>query len=405
MKELEVKLYGRLLGTITRDDRTHETRLTYATEYLEDPRTVALSAGLPKQAQPIAWERAGRWFDGLLPEGERRARIAREVGAARMSTYSMLEAMGAECAGAVTVTPRGYEPAPWREPAPVAEIAAEIGRLKLAQGSTRTRGARLSLAGAQEKFALSRDEAGRWYFPMDGYPSSHIVKPEGARFPGIAGNEHTCMELARRSGLEAAETEVGTFGEHKALVVKRFDRKEGGGKLHQEDFCQALGRMGKYQQDPDGPSLKALFTKGPVGGWALWDQVMFAWLIGDEDKHAKNVSVLYPEDGSVRLSPVYDAVCTMRYGGLERGMAWKIGNTYHANAVTERGIGVQATRCGLDPNEAVHRLHGLAERMRTAKEDMRREGWDMTHLDAGGVDTRMERAGEWAGRGLTPTSA
>ena len=104
MKELDVKLYGRLLGTITRDDRTHETRLTYAKEYLDDPRTVALSARLPKQEQPIVWERAERWFGGLLPERERRARIAREVGAARMSTYSMLEAIGAECAGAVTVT-------------------------------------------------------------------------------------------------------------------------------------------------------------------------------------------------------------------------------------------------------------------------------------------------------------
>ena len=139
-------------------------------------------------------------------------------------------------------------------------------------------------------------------FPMDGYPSSHIVKPEGARFPGIAGNEHTCMELARRNGLEAAETEVRTFGEHRALVVKRFDRKEGGGKIHQEGFCQALGRTGKYRQDPDGPSLEELFTKGPAGGWTLWDQVMFAWLIGDEDKHAKNFSVLYPEDGGARLS-------------------------------------------------------------------------------------------------------
>ena len=107
MKELDMKLYGRLLGTITRDGRTHETRLTYAKEYLEDPWTIPLSARLPKQEGPIAWERAGRWFDGLLPEGERRARIAREAGAAWMSTYSMLEAMGAECAEAVTVTPRG----------------------------------------------------------------------------------------------------------------------------------------------------------------------------------------------------------------------------------------------------------------------------------------------------------
>ena len=83
---------------------------------------------------------------------------------------------------------------------------------------------------------------------------------------------------------------------------------------------------------------------------------------------------------------------------MERGMAWKIGNTYHANAVTEREVRVQATRCGLDPNEAVHRLHRLIERMRTAKEDMRQEGWDMTHLEEGGMNTRMERAGEWTGR-------
>ena len=78
-------------------------------------------------------------------------------------------------------------------------------------------------------------------------------------------------------------------------------------------------------------------------------------------------------------------------------MAWKIGNAYHANAVTERGIGVQATKCGLDRNEAVRRLHGLAERVRTAKEGMVQEGWDMTHLDEEGIDARLERAGGWTG--------
>ena len=283
----------------------------------------------------------------------------------------------------------------------MADVAAEIGRLKLAQGSPRTKGARLSLAGAQEKFALSRDEAGRWHFPMDGYPSSHIVKPEGARFPGIAGNEHTCMELARRSGLEAAETEVGTFGEHEALVVRRFDRKDGGAKLHQEDFCQALGRMEKYQQDPDGPSLKALFTEGPVGGWALWDQILFAWLIGDEDKHAKNVSVLYPEDGSVRLSPVYDAVCTMRYGGLERGMAWKIGNAYHANAVTVEGIGVPGGKMRAGPGRG--RAPAARARRKGAHGKGRHAAGRMGPDASGcGRDGHPDGAGPRVGRTHTP---
>ena len=394
IRVLEVRLYGRIVGTITREAGNKGTVFAYSEEYAQERRAIALSAKLPVRKEPYQWPEIGRWLDGLLPEGERRERIAREIGAIRMSTYSMIEKIGNECAGAVTVQPAGSTVVPEAVPVREEEIADEIERLKSGRGSLRSRASRLSLAGVQEKFALALQRDGTWAFPQNGYPSTHIVKPEMGRFPGLAMNEHTCMELARRAGLEAAETQVRTFAGHKALIVERFDRGRNGERMHQEDFAQALGTRGKYQKDGNGtgPSLKDLFTKGPYGGWQLWDQVMFAWIIGNEDAHAKNFSVLYPRDGTRKLAPIYDAVCTMAYPELTREMAWKIGSTYHANAVNEKDLGGQAALCGLDGKEAVQRLHELAEKVRTASEEMKIDGWNLEVLERAGVSRRLDRA-------------
>ena len=253
----------------------------------------------------------------------------------------------------------------------------------------------LSLAGAQAKFVLVKEPDGGWSWPIGGYPSTHIVKPEQERFPGLVQNEHACMEIARRAGLPAARTWTERFGKYEALVVERFDRGGEGNRIHQEDFAQALGVREKYQKQ-GGPSLKDYFTRTGMGGWALWDQVTFAWLIGDEDKHAKNFSIQYPERGPARLAPIYDAVCTLAYGELSREMAWRLGNSYQVSEVTKRGIEVQARRCGLDPGEALQRLCGLAERMRNARDEMKKEGGNITALAKAGLDSREAIACEWA---------
>ena len=393
-EHLDVLLHGERVGKLW---KTRE-RLLFAYEqgYLARPDATALSARLPLKAGPSAEREAGKWFDGLLPEGEQRERIARQAPAASMSTYSMLRAIGAECAGAVEVRIPGERRHADKEPASTEEIERyirEMDRFPLRSGERRLT---LSLAGAQAKFVLVKEDDG-WSWPIGGYVSTHIVKPEQERFPGLVANEHTCMEIARRAGLRAARTTTEQFGRYSTLVVERFDRDGDGNRIHQEDFAQALGTREKYQRD-GGPSLKECFTRSGVGGWELWEQVMFAWLIGDEDKHAKNFSIQYPTGGARRLAPVYDAVCTLAYPELDRGMAMRIGSAWHVREVDAGAIRNEASKCGLPPDEALERLHALAERVRHAMEGMRESGWDLKALESAGIDARLDTSCEWAKR-------
>jgi len=131
-------------------------------------------------------------------------------------------------------------------------------------------GLRLSLAGAQMKLPVVLDSDGpadaiRMALPLDGTPSTHIIKPEPPRFPGLAANEAWCMALARNIGLRAAEARSVTIGNTPCLLVKRDDRQASASgevlRVHQEDFCQALGfpPSRKYQQE-GGPSLRDCFA-------------------------------------------------------------------------------------------------------------------------------------------------
>ena len=391
---LQVFLYGKLAGTVYRNQQAGEIQFEYDAGYLKDDGAVALSRRLPLKEGPSARREAGMWLDGLLPEGERRERIAAQAGVSRMSTYSMLESIGRECAGAVEIVPQGGKRNSWKIPALEEELEQMIDGLDTAPLGPARHAARLSLAGAQSKFGLVEEPGGEWSWPVRGYPSTHIVKPEPKRFPGLVDNEHACMEIARRSGLPAAKTRNERFGKHRVLVVTRFDRTPRGERIHQEDFAQALGTRRKYQ-GYGGPGLREYFARSGVGGWELWDQVMFAWLIGDEDKHAKNFSIQYPKEGGERLAPIYDAVCTLVYPELERGMAWKIGNTYRVDKVTKKGLLVEARKCGLDPEEALGRACTLSERMRETIMEMEQDGWDLSLLNDAGMNERLADVCEW----------
>ena len=388
---LDVRLHGQGIGKLRKTDDS--LVFTYEQQYLDQAGATALSARLPLKAGPSPWREAGKWFDGLLPEGAMRVRIARQAEAVTMSTYSMLRAIGAECAGAVEVRVPEQHGTGRKEKASTEEIENYIRQMEWFPLGTGKKNLTLSLAGAQAKFVLVKEGNG-WSWPLGGYVSTHIVKPEQEMFPGVVENEHACMELAQRAGLRTARTEIAQFGAYKALVIERFDRQENGSRIHQEDFAQALGTYGKYQKY-GGPSLKECFTRSGVGGWELWDQVMFAWLVGDEDKHAKNFSVQYPKGQAPRLAPIYDQVCTLAYPELDRGMAMRIGKAWQVDEVDAKALRSEAQKCGFEANEAVKRLHALAERVREALDGMKESGWDVSALEAAGIGTRLDAACEW----------
>ena len=313
-----------------------------------------------------------------------------------MSTISLIREIGLDCAGAVQIVPPDRKTGvPGYEEATEAEIGLAFDEISRRPIRAFDRGARLSIAGAQEKLVLAQLANGTWAWPVRGAPSTHILKPQMRRFPRLVRNEHLCMTVAARAGLPAAKVQIKHFQQYETLVVERFDRTATGGRIHQEDFAQALGTAGKYQQH-HGPSIQDCFSKTGVGGWPLWDQFTFAWLIGDEDKHAKNFSIVYETNKPPRLAPIYDAVCTLAYPKLERGMAMRIGHTYHVRAVDDRALRAEAAKCGLNPAEAIERTHALAERVRDAITALQQEGWDTTVLETAGTLDRCDRAHEWA---------
>ena len=189
------------------------------------------------------------------------------------------------------------------------------------------------------------------------------------------------MKLAKAAGLPAAGVETRTADGIDFLVVERFDRHHREStdgattleRLHQEDFCQALGIVSelRYQKE-GGPSLKQCFgllrdvSSAPVIDLArLLDAVIFNYLVGNNDAHGKNYSLLYKplEKGGreTRLSPLYDIVSTVYYPELSRDMAMKIGSEYSSEKIIARDFEQLAEEAGLGRPLVRRRVPELAD--------------------------------------------
>jgi serine/threonine-protein kinase HipA len=193
---------------------------------------------------------------------------------------------------------------------------------------------------------MSSSGAIRMALPLGDTPSTHIIKPEPLRFPGLAENEAWCMALARHLGLNAAEVWQERIGDVPCLIAKRYDRASPTSdamvqRLHQEDFCQALGYPSsrKYQQE-GGPSLRECFQL--IRDWSttpvldirhMLDAVIFAVMIGNADAHGKNHSFLYSGE-SRRMAPLYDQVCTMMWPELSSMLSMKVGTASRLEEVS-----------------------------------------------------------------------
>ena len=244
----------------------------------------------------------------------------------------MLERIGGECAGAVSLLPEDSPPPTVGErrvrelsEKELEEIVAELPRHPLLAGHE---GLRLSLAGAQSKLPVLILDA-VVALPLGNTPSTHIIKPEPDHFPGLVAVEVLCMTLAKTIGLNVPSVSVRLAGDKPCIVVQRYDRTidEDGSvtRVHQEDFCQALGfpPERKYQQE-GGPLLRDCI--GLLRDWStiaaldirdFLDGLIFNVLIGNADAHGKNYSILYHK-GNRRLAPLYDLVCTLAWPELSK---------------------------------------------------------------------------------------
>jgi serine/threonine-protein kinase HipA len=343
--QLSVFLRGRRVGSLQRTGPSRY-RFAYDADALRgdwnDPLG-RLSASLPLREERFKPRESAPFFEGLLPEGAVRAAIAGRLGVSEGDGFNMLAALGADCAGAVTVLP---EDQPFRPLAAatrtlsesqLGELLRELPRNPLGI-DTDPGGVRLSLGGAQDKLVMVRLPTGDFAQPLGGTPSNCLLKPEHERFEGLAVNETFCMRVAAAAGNEAAATELLELGGFRCLYSERFDRiVDADGttlRLHQEDMCQALGLLPtqKYEFD-DGPSVAsviALLRRQPSSRIALdvnafVRAVLTCFLLGNSDAHGKNYSLLYDPVAGVRLAPLYDVVSTAVYDDLTPRLAMAIG--------------------------------------------------------------------------------
>jgi serine/threonine-protein kinase HipA len=354
----------------------------YDAVYLTSAGARPLSLALPLAEATYEHNACHAVFGGMLPEGDVRSMLAKALGVSERNDFSLLAEIGGECAGAASL---------WRVDGPE-RIAGTAKRLELSpaelenlvkQLPTRPllvgEGVRLSLAGAQSKLALVL-EGGKFHLPGQSEPSTHILKIAPAGFEGILENELFCLRLANAIGLPAATTTLDRAGDVRYLCVERFDRLRLDGKierLHQEDFCQALGVApeAKYQNE-GGPSIAAGVqllrdhsAKPAADVTAFLNLVYFNYLIGNADAHSKNFSLLL---GGARpvLAPAYDLICTAAYPGLSHKMAMKIGSEYDPDRVTTRYWEALAKQCDLKASFVMDGLRNLAQRVSEVAPDL-----------------------------------
>ena len=337
-RALSVWWEGAVVGTLA-VNRHGEMRFAYSPEWLAEPARPAISFSLPKRSEPFTQRQCRPFFAGLLPEESQRDAIAGALGISARNDFAFLEALGGDVAGALSLWPEG-DPPP--EPDPTGQ-ARPLGEEELLQllDTLPTRpllagrdGLRLSLAGAQSKLPIVLVD-GRVALPAPGQPTTHILKPPIARFSHTTENEALVMALAAAVGLEVAPVDARTVAGRPYLLITRYDRRfdETGQahRLHQEDFCQALGipPERKYATE-DGPTFKTSFdllrratTVPAVAVLAFLDAAIFNLIAGNADAHGKNFSLLY-QAGGVILAPFYDLLATVAYPDLSPKLAMKI---------------------------------------------------------------------------------
>lgn len=383
--ELAVWLYGERVAMIDRE--RGRPRLVYTGEALS---RYALGTPLLSLSMPVGDRRYTQgivrpFLDGLLPEGESRKSIAREKAVRADDTYGLIRELGRDCAGAVVIQPAD-DPPPPRASTLTAEalgpetIGALVENLRSAPLGAGGR-VRISLAGVQEKLLLTRMPDGKWGRPVDGTPSTHILKPEIAAYPQTVENEAFCMRIAENLGLDVAAVQTTEVVGRKLIVVERYDRTISADgsveRIHQEDFCQATGIAPerKYEED-GGPSLQRI--AGILQSVAAADSlerflqaVTLNVLVGNGDAHAKNFSLMHHASGALTLTPLYDLMCTQHYG--DDRLAMYIDTVQRTSRVTAARIANEAVRWGMSRERASGTIGDILERAPAAMAAAREE--------------------------------
>lgn len=365
-RELDVFLEGSdaPVGRLVGDDHG-ALRFSYAAG-----ASVPISLALPLREEPYGDQAARAFFDNLLQENASLDEVMARHGIDRTDIAGLLHHLGRDCPGAISCVPAGDGPGKRPglldadyDPLPEAELAAIMialrDRRRLPAGTRDPS----PLAGVQGKIALALLPDGRFAIPRarSGVPTTHILKVPVRGDEALVDHEHGLMAIARKvHPLGAAETAPFAIGEVAGLLVTRFDRDIVDGRvhrIHQEDFCQALGlpKALKYERDGQDPrafsarAVGALLARTRLPAAARLDFLRMTILnlaLGNTDNHAKNHALLY-RGRAPDLAPLYDVVPVLADPKVRHGFSFRFGDADHTGTLRAEDLGHFARAIGL----------------------------------------------------------
>ena len=372
MASLPVYFEQRLIGTI-HVDRSGPSFI-YASGWIGLRGAFPISITMPLRPERFAPDSFLPWAANLLPESEQLRTLGQLLGMARSDVIGLLSAIGGDTAGALSFGQAGRASSvQWRSVNKPEELERLIEDLPNKPFLVGEEGVSMSLAGVQSKIAVAVDDDGRIFIPMNGSPSTHILKPDSPRLPGGVQNEAFCLTLAKRMRIPTPKVTTGRAGKRTYLFVKRYDRTDVGGRcrrLHQEDYCQALGTppSAKYESNQTGtpgPTLKDMFNitrrhMPPTEIVRLLDMVIFNVLACNSDAHAKNYSIMI-RAGNASLAPMYDIMCGEVWENVTKNLAQKIAGVSRSEHLKRTHWEQFARECGLNPRQVIERVDALAK--------------------------------------------
>ncbi len=173
------------------------------------------------------------------------------------------------------------------------------------------RAAKMSIQGVQPKLSALLSIKDEKFILVD-KGGKYILKPQHQIYIQLPENEDLTMKLANEIGLEIPIHGL-LWSKDNTLTyfIKRFDRKGQNDKVPVEDFAQLAGLSRDTKYDYSMEKIVKLIddycTFPAVEKVKLFKLVIFNYLIGNEDSHLKNFSII-TNDNQVKLSPCYDLV-------------------------------------------------------------------------------------------------
>lgn len=409
--KLSIRLQGEPVGVL------EQTATGKKMFHYDEHAFMPISVSMPIRQEPYHDQSCEAYFGGLLPESNTaRQLIGKRYSISPYNSFALLRAIGYDCAGAIScheiddpVMPQTAVPLTGKMISEN-ELYQHIKELPQKPLFIGVEGLRLSLAGVQDKAAICLID-NQIALPEDACPTTHILKPASPLFDGLIENEYFVMKIAKRIGLTVPAVELRKIRDITILLIQRYDRQIKNNfitRIHQEDFCQALGILTsrKYQHE-GGPDFNLCFgllndtSKPGIDRNRLAAGLIFNYLIGNMDAHGKNFSLLHHTSANIHLAPFYDMICTRVYENLTAKMAMKIGSKYEADQVLPRHWKQLSTEINYGYTALSNLIETIGDQIRQAavqeKQEMLAKNIDhpiidrIIHFINGNIDQTLER--------------